>query len=226
MTFGMTAVLPIEAEVVPPPVPAPTVLPLKEMKSGAPEWSLALYPAHLALASCPGSQPYVIVREEVMKSAVLMDFPPVFALTKPIKSNFTIGSEAAATLADWIGKPVLARYHLMRRYGLVLPAAILWMFGSMPLPGDAETGVKAVEFDPLGLTLGLLLAASWAWAKLRPQPVLFLVDSLWFLGMGAHLVTQVLADRSKGWLILLPLLVWMVFTGVKNFLRFRGTKIP
>jgi hypothetical protein len=222
----MTASLAEAIEIQETPPPAPTVLPLKELKKGAREWNLTLYPAHLALADAPDTQPYVIVREEVMKSAVLTDTPRAFMVTKPIKANFSLTAEAAAALESWIGKSTLARYCLGQRYGVVLPAAILWIFGSMPVPGNPDSGFKPIAFDPWGMTLGFLLVASWAWAKLRPQAALFLVDSLWFLGMGAHLLATVLNGRSKWWLVLVPVCVWMVFTGVKNFMRFRGTPIP
>jgi hypothetical protein len=210
----------------PPPEPSPAVLQLKEVRNGSPDWTLALYPAHLALGKTSEVHPYVIVREEVMKSALLSETPRLFVVAKPIKTNFKLSETAATALAGWIGKPALARYYLTHRYGLVLPAAILWMFSSIPLPGSPESGAPALTFDPWGLALGVLLAGAWVWMKLRPNPVLFLIDSIWFLSMGAHLVAGVLNGRSKVWLVLVPLLLWMVFTGVKCFIRFRGTEIP
>ena len=205
---------------------SPVVLPLTtvDKKSGGP-WTLTLHPPHLALADAPGSQPYVILREEMMKSATLIEGMRVFALTKPRKATFKLAPEGVTALAEWIGQPVLAAYYLRRRYGWVLPVAIIWVIGSLPLGGDTASGVAAVPFDPVGLGLGLTLIVSWAFAKWRPHPLLFLIDSLWFLCLAGYLVKDVIGGRSKGWLVLVALLVWMTITGLKHFARFRGTGI-
>jgi len=120
---------------------------------------------------------------------------------------------------------MLAAFYLRRRYAWVLPVAILWIIGSLPLKGDSEAGVGPVPFDLFGLVLGLILVVSWTLAKWRPHSALFLVDSLWFAAMGVYLVLDVINGRSKGWLLLVALLFWLVATGLKHFARFRGTRI-
>lgn len=161
-----------------------------------------------------------------MKSALLIESMNVLALTKPVKTNYKLTPDATATLADWIGKALLARFYLRRRYAWVLPVAVIWMLGSLPLPGDTSAGVKPIPFDVIGFTLSVTLIASWALAKWRPHPVLFLVDSLWFLLLSAHLLKDVFVDgRGKGWLIFVVFALWMVVNGVKYFRRFRGTSI-
>ena len=199
------------------------VVSLTEMGKTAREWSLTLYPAHLALAEPGVERPYVILREEVMKSATLAEGMKAFIVTKPRKVTFKLLPEAVTKLADWIGKPVLAGYYLRTRYGWVLPIAVIWMLSSLPISGDSASNVDPLSFDPIGFGLGLALVIAWAFAKWRPHPVLFLVDSIWFLVMAGHLV--MVNERSKGWLLLVPLLLWMVMTGVKHFLRFQKTKI-
>jgi hypothetical protein len=57
------------------------------------------------------------------------------------------------------------------------------------------------------------------------QSSLFLVDSLWFLGLAGYLVMEFVNGRSKGWLMLVILSLWMVETGLKYPARFRGTSI-
>jgi len=205
---------------------APVVLPLKEMGKSSKEWSLTLHPAHLALAESDNERPYVILREEVMKTATLIEGVRAFVINKPQKLTFKLSPEAAAGLAAWIGKPVLAAYYLKRRYGWVLPVAILWIVGSLPFKGDQDAGVDPIQFDLFGMILGSILVASWAFAKWRPHPALFLVDSLWFAAMGVHLILNVLKGRSMSWLALVVVLCWLVVTGIKHFARFRGTSIP
>jgi len=207
------------------PFAVPTVLTLKEMGKTPKEWSLTLHPAHLALAESPDERPYVIVRGQVMKSATLIEGMRAFAINEPRKLTFKLSREATTTLAEWIGKPVLAACYLRRRYAWVLPVAILWILGSLPFPGDPSRNVDSLQFDPFGLVLGLVLVASWAFAKWRPHPALFLVDSLWFAAMAVYLVLDVCKGRSKGWLLLVALLLWLVVTGLRHFLRFRGTRI-
>lgn len=204
---------------------APTVLPLTEMGKTNKEWSLTLYPAHLALAEPSTDRPYVIIRDQVMKSATLMEGVNALVVEQPRKVTLKLKPEGTVALADWIGKPVLAAHYLRRRYGWVLPVAVLWMLGSLPLPGDQAAGVEAMRFDPVGFGLGLTLVVSWAFAKWRPHPALFLVDSLWFVAMAVHLIVGVVNGRSQGWLVLVVLLLWMVVTGLKHFARFRGVNI-
>jgi hypothetical protein len=93
------------------------------------------------------------------------------------------------------------------------------------MAGNPAMGVEAVPFDPLGLGLGLALVIAWGCAKWRPHSALFLVDSIWFLVMAGHLGREVAQGRSKGWLILVALLAWMAVSGVKHFVRFRGTQL-
>ena len=211
----------------PPPIPvpadAPQTLSLTAMNKARQKWTLALYPEHLALAEAPGTQPYIILREEMMKSATLIEGMRVLALSKPIKATFKLEPGAVPALADWIGKPVMALHYLRRRYGWVLPVAILWVIGSMPMSGDPAAGREPLPFDPIGLVLGLTLIGAWAWARWRPHPVLFLVDSIWFLVMAGHLVMEVAGGRSKSWLVMAVLLLWMVVSGLRHFARFRGT---
>jgi hypothetical protein len=188
-------------------------------------WTAELHLAHLTLADAPLAQPFVVLREEMMKTAILIEGLGTLILSKPCKANLKLQPEDARSLADWIGLPVLARYYLRRRYGWVLPVAVIWLLGSMPVRGDTEAGITAHPFDPIALTLGLTLVVAWAFAKWRPHRALFLVDSLWFLGMSGHLIMMVLGGRSAGWLVLVVAFLWFTWTGVKHFIRFRGINL-
>ena len=228
MSFSMTATL-VEDIAVTAPAAAPTtrVLPLKELNARGKEWTLTLHVEHLALAESTEGRPYIIMRPQMMKTAVLAEAVGALVLTQPVKLTFKLPAQSVAALAEWIGQPALARYYLKQRYGLMLPAAILCMVGSLPLPGNPAAGVQPIPFNPLSLSLGVLLAVSWAFAKWRPSPLLFLMSSIWFLAMGAQLVAGVMLNgRSKVLLVLLPFLLWLIVRGVKHFCRFRGTTIP
>lgn len=187
---------------------------------------MTLYPAHFTLEPANyETPPFLVVREEIMKSANLVEGIRALALSKPIKATFKLTPEALATLVNWVGKAVLARNYLRRRYAWVMPLAVIWILGSMPTAGDAAAGIKPTNLDPVGLGLGVVLIGAWACSKWRPHPALFLVDSVWFLVMAGRLGMDVVEGRSKSWLILVTLLVWMAITGLKHFLRFRGTRL-
>ena len=203
----------------------PIVLPLTEVGKPTGEWTLALHPNHLELKQASEAQPIGILRDELMKSAVLIEGMKVFALNKPLKVNFKLTEDATHAIAEWIGLPVLAANYLRRRYGWVLPVAVIWMVGALPIPGDPASNLKPAAFDPIGFALGATLVLSWAFAKWRPNAVLFLVDSIWFAIMSGHLVMSVVNGWSKTWLLLLIPLLWMAVTGVKHFYRFRGIEI-
>lgn len=203
----------------------PGALSLTELGKPAKTWTLTLHPAHLGLAESPGEPPYVILREEVMKSAMLIEGMNAFAVKAPHKATFKLAPEGTAALAEWIGKPVLAAFYLRRRYAWVLPVAVIWLVASLPMPGNPSAGVEPTRFDPVGFGLGLTLVVSWACAKWRPHPLLFLVDSLWFLMLAGYLVRDILQGRSMAWVLLVVLLLWMVVTGLKHFTRFRGTNV-
>ena len=229
MCLGMTA---ITAEGMAPPAQETVsatnskVLTIKELSSRGKEWTLTFHAEHLALADSADGRPFVILRQQMMKTAVLAEGVRALVLTQPLKLTFKLTAESAAALAEWIGMATLARHYLKQRYSLVLPVAFLWMFGSLPWSGNPAAGVQPIPFNPFSLALGILLAVSWAFAKWRPKPILFFLDSIWFTAMGAQLIASILLHgRSKLLFILLPFLLWMVVRGVKCFFRFRGTDI-
>jgi len=203
---------------------SPTVLPLTEMGKATGQWTLTLHPFHLALADAPGAQPYVILREQLVKSVVLMEGTRAFVVEHPRKIMFKLTPDGAKVLADWIGKPFLASFYMKRRFSWILPWAIMWVGGSLLSLVPAASGGASPHFDAMGFVLGLVLVGAWAFAKWRPHPVLFLVDAIWFSWVAVNLSLSVMHGKSKGWLVLVALLAWMAVTGLKHFLRFRGTK--
>jgi hypothetical protein len=204
-----------------------TILPLTEIgkKTGG-QWTLTLLPSHLALADAPGAQPYVILREQLMKSVVFMEGTRAFVVQQPRKIMFKLTPAGVKAVADWIGKPFLASFYLKRRYSWVSLWAFLWVFGSLAtLMPPARSEIEP-HFDLMSFLLGVTLLTASAFARWRPHPILFLVDAIWFSWVAVNLSVNVLVNgRSKGWLVLVALMAWMAVTGVKHFFRFRGTKL-
>ena len=217
------ASIPIQAE--PVATGSAPVFPLTEIgkKSGG-EWTLTLLPSHLAIADAPGAQPYVILREQIMKTVVIMESTRALILRQPRELMFKLTPEGLAALADWVGKSFLASFYLKRRYAWVSVWALLWVGGSLILlispPRDG-----APPFQLFNLLLGVALLVASALARWRPHPSLFLVDSLWFGTVAVQLTISITQGKSKGWYLLVALLAWSAITGFRHFMRFRGTKL-
>jgi hypothetical protein len=178
------------------------------------EWSLALHPSHLALGDPAADRPYIILRDQVMKTAMLLERMKTFVVEQPRKLMFKLTPEGTKTLAGWIGKPILAAFYLKRRYSWVLPIAIIWLLGAIPVG------------DILGIALGAVLLLGWVIAKYRPHSALFVLDGVWMLVLAGTLIKDVFVDgRSKGWLALVALLIWVGIGGFRYFVQFRGTTI-
>lgn len=214
----------VEAATVSSP-PVFSVIEVGPKKTSA-VWSLTIFPTHLALADAPGAQPYVILREQMMKSAVFLEGLQVLNLKEIRNVNLKLTPAAAKALSDWIGKSFLASFYMNRRYKMLLPWALVWVLASlMPLAPAPHTGM-APHFDLLTLLLGVALLGAWAMAKWRPHPVLFLVDALWFACVAVRLTLHVFEfHRSRAWLILVALMAIASFTGLRHFIRFRNTAI-
>jgi len=205
---------------------SPRVLPLTPMdKKLGGEWTLTMLPSHLALADAPGAQPYVILREQLMKSVTLIEAPRVLVIEKPRKLMFKMTPEGAKVLADWIGNSFLASFYLKRRYTWVSLWAFLWVFGSIATLITPPRG-ETPHLDVTGFSLGLALLVASAFARWRPHPLLFLVDAIWFSCVAVQLTSSVLVRGSSyGWFAMVALMIWMAITGVKHFFRFREVRL-
>jgi hypothetical protein len=209
-----------------PPASDPQRFEMEELGKKDARWHLLIRPGDLALFEGDDPQPFVILREQLLAEGMLVEGMRALVLNKPRKLTFKLSPEGVKAIADWIGKPALAAFHLKRRYTWVLPLAIIWLISALPTPGNAEAGIEAQPLDLVALGLGSVLVVSWAFAKWRPHPVLFLMDSIWFLWLAGYLVLDVVRGRSLLWLILVALLLRMVMTGFRHFARFRDTSIP
>jgi hypothetical protein len=204
---------------------AALVFPLQENGKSTGQWSLTIHPSHLSLADAPGAQPYVILREQFKKEVSFMEGMRALVVKQPRKIIFKLTPEAADALANWLGKPFLAAFYLKRRFSWLFPWALIWAVGSLIVLIPTPEGRPPIPFDVASFLLGVALMVSCAFAKWRPHPILFLVDSLWFASVTVNLSVDVVYGRSAGWLVLVALTLWMSVTGMKHFFRFRGVKI-
>lgn len=208
------------------PAALPSVFPLKENGKSTGQWTLSIQPSHLSLSDAPGAQPYAILREQFKKEVTFMEGMRALAVSQPRKIIFKLDPEAAAALADWLGKPFLAAFYMKRRYAWLMPWAIVWVMLTLMILLPAPQGSPKVPFDIVSFVLGFVLLISCGFARWRPHPVLFLVDGIWFGAVAIQWsIRIVFHERSSGWLVFVALLAWMSVTGFRHFFRFRGVKI-
>lgn len=144
---------------------------------------------------------------------------------QPRKIIFKLTPEAADALTIWLGKPFLASFYMSRRFAWLFPWALIMAIGSLVVLIPTSGRPPPIPFDLVAFLQGVVLLASCAFAKWRPSPFLFLVDSLWFASIAINLSVDVVYGRSAWWLLLVVLTAWMSVTGMKHFFRFRGVKI-
>lgn len=203
-----------------------TVFTVADLSDTKKQWILAVHSSHLALSDAATSQPYILLRESFPKDINFMEGMRLLGVTKPLKVTLKLTPEAAVAVTAWFGAGFLAASYLKRRYGFVLPWALIWMIGALPWPGSGGPGLVDKPFHPLDFFLGATLVVAWALAKWRPHPGLFLIDFLWFGWLTVSLTLSLFEGRSKLWLLMVLLLGWMSVSGLKHFMRFRGTVIP
>jgi hypothetical protein len=203
------------------------VIPLKELGKKESGWTLTVHPDHLVLAENGAERPpCVIRRDEVLKSPpMFVESIRAFSVQSPRKITFQLTPEGNNTLAEWVGLPVLAAFHLKQRFSWALPVAIIWTLGSLPWSPFISSDVT-LPFNPFGFGLGVFLMVTYVLARYRPRPILFLFDALGVLGIGIYFVAGVINGRSKYWLVLVLVLVLTAIGGFRKFVRYRNTIIP
>ncbi len=211
---------------IPEPPPIPLMFDVEELGKKDHRWRLEVRLGDLALSAANERQPYIILRHQFTSDRIFFDDNiRALVLKKPKKVTLKLTPEASTALANWVGDSSLAGFHLKRRYAWVLPVAIFWMLGSLPISGNAEAGVQAHSFDIFALGMGIALLGACGFAKWRPHPILFLVDATWFLALAGYVTRDVVHGHSKFWLLFAAWCLWMVVTGLKQFVRFRRISI-
>ncbi len=133
--------------------------------------------------------------------------------------EFQLAGAPRAKFAEWLGPPsqLELRAMLKRRYAMALPLALALVISALPLP----VAGPGAQFAALSFFLGVGLAFTWGLSKLWPHRALFLVDALWFMGLGGGFVWRVVTGRSSPYLLLwLPFGLVLAATGCVQFQRF------
>jgi hypothetical protein len=114
---------------------------------------------------------------------------------------------------------------LRTRLRWTLPIAILFIIGSLPLPGDPAQGIDPIPFDVVGCILGVGLLLLGVLARVAPHRNLLLLDAIWFLMLAADTAWTVFAQGSSPlWLLFAGFLVWVAATPYSLYQRFAATE--
>jgi hypothetical protein len=145
----------------------------------------------------------------------------------PKAKAFQLDSEAYETVESWL-KPYTRQdvaTILKARLKWTLPIALLFMFTSLPLPGNEVEGLAPVPFDLFGFGLGVGLIVLGVLARVKPNRNLFLVDAVWFMLLAAENAwTVVERGGSWWWLLFSAFLVWVALTPLGFYRRFEGVE--
>jgi hypothetical protein len=197
---------------------------IEEVSKSQRQWTMELHSSHLALRPMDEEQPYVFLRADLFKKVDFMPRARLLMVKEPFKLGFKLSAEAMSAFTTWVGTPGQEQLAIVlkRRYALSLPVAALFIITSLPMAGDPGAGVQALQFKPLNFLLGFSLAVMWLFSKIKPHPVLFLLDAVWMFTLAGYLAVQVLQGRSLWWSVFMIALVWLAIGGLTRFRQFGG----
>lgn len=144
----------------------------------------------------------------------------MLSVKKP-KTGLRFEPPAFRSLKDWIGQAVLLSMILKQRMGFAVAIGGALLILSLPMSGDASAGVEASPFQPLLAGLGAVLLLEGLLAWWRPHMHLLLVDSGFFVCIGAWTVYDVAGGAALYWAGLGALQFWLGYTGFRDWRRFR-----
>jgi hypothetical protein len=209
----------------PPPLPTPDhVFDLEEEKRIKTKWQLSLYADKMTLQSQEANTSLTIFRDDAankIKMTRLFIIPPLLVIKdSKAKLNFRTTSEQYDILSEWIGKEILLIMTLKQKLSYCIPIGILYILASLPMSGDPESGLDPAPFSPISFGLGVILILISILTKIKPHPVLFLVDSMWFFILMCYTVTQIFGGASVYWWIAVIIQAIIIVAGIMHYKNF------
>jgi hypothetical protein len=179
-------------------------------------WTISL--GERLTATCVDGGNFSLRREEVVKNLVILDgliFRRTLSFKKPVKKILQMDSQSYIAFENWLGFKTVLTMFLKQRFSWIIAIGVLFIIGSLPMPGDAQTGIKAIPFNPLNCGMGFSLLLIGFFSKRFPDRMYFLVDSGWFFLLA---ITTLIDAFRKGssifWLIFVMLQLSLVVSGI------------
>jgi hypothetical protein len=191
-------------------------------------WTLRIFPQGIHLTPERGGHPPIhLLRSEIATHVQLLNFgltPRTLVVRKPVKRNFKLDQTAWPALTAWVGRDARLRMALRQRFGLGIWVGAILMLASIPLGGDPAAGIPPKPFDLQAAALGALLIGGTLVSRRRPHPLMFLADSLWFVGIAMMIAIQVLNGRNPLWLMVVASQLLFVWNGVSLYRDFAAAR--
>ncbi len=207
------------------PIPTPEILEATESGRKPRKWALLLFPDGFRGERQDDAASFHVLRTKLADLVQVVDgllVKRTLVVKKPRRTTLQLEPHPFRRLSRWIGEPTLLRLAVKQRLSWTIPIGILFVLGSMPLPGDPEAGLDAVPFNPVSAVLGTVLIVQGLASRRWPRPILFLLDAFWFLGLAADTVYRVWQGQSTFWLLLVVLQLGLAASGLRLWRRFQG----
>jgi hypothetical protein len=175
-----------------------------------------------------GSLPYDVHRPEVEQKLEMTDallFPRMMSAKLARRVPLRLSRGAFDEVEAWVGRGRLMRSAVKRRVGILpLLAIVLATPFALAWPVASESGGDPFANRPVvvGLALGVACALAWAAWRLRPRPLLFLLDSALFLAVAALLAWRLTFRWSWFTFLFLLLQVFLIVGGTRLHRRFKA----
>lgn len=196
------------------------------LSGGNGAWTISLAPGVLMLVPGGGNESFEIPRSVFEEKGELKE-PPFIAprlviKIEKLKITFELDKEQTALFKEWLGPPTRRglRFAFKRRTRLYLVFGGLFLLGSLPMPGNPETGQLAIPFDATAATLGGLLISLSILTRIWTHRLLFLVDGCFFLILSADTVFKIIHGDSWLWSLLVIVGIRAAITGFGEYRRF------
>ena len=164
-------------------------------------WSISIGADELRLESEDGKTDITVGRHEFPEYATVRKVIRHHALIirkKPMLS-IAIDEEVFNKLQEWRG-PIDIRdlkWELKRAFRLSVIIGALLIAASLPLSGDPRHPGPEHSFDPVSLSLGVLLVINGLLARYKPDPLYLLADGVWFFMLSAGSAYAVYGHHGK-----------------------------
>jgi hypothetical protein len=203
---------------------------IEEMNAKKDRWRLTLLEGRLRLEREDGSEVHEVERSQYgsgLDLRKMMGSTQALVVRIPKAKAFRLEDLTNDAIERWLRPFTRADVAkiLKTRLRWTLPIAILYIIGSLPLPGDPAKGIDPIPFDLVGCILGLGLILLGILARVAPHRNLLLLDAIWFLLLAADTAWSVFAQGSSPWwLLFAAFCVWIASTPLALYRRFDSTE--
>lgn len=186
-------------------------------------WSISL--GENITATSADSSKFSLSREEVMKNLTILDglmMRRTISFKKPVKKILYMDPQSFSAFANWLGYKAMLEIFLKTRFSWTVVIGVIFILTSLPLPGDAGSGLNPIPFNPLDFGMGFSLILIGIFSKRFPDRIYFLIDSGWFILLAIITFLNILKGNSIYWLIFVMLQISLVVSGVLTWHRLKA----